>query len=162
VGLVDYDSDAHTLTLVNRCVGLARNVLLLGHSKKASHVDVIGEFGEGMKIGALGLLREGREVQMETAHDRWVWDRAMCPAFGERVLTVFVHPRDGQPAAATGVASSALELAQEDTRTVIHPISPDEWQKYSGRFLFLHPPTLHFRAPEIGRLLLDDDLAGQL
>ena len=39
-------------------------------------------FGEGMKVGALALLREGRQVDMYTAQEHWRWARALDPAFG--------------------------------------------------------------------------------
>jgi len=31
----------------------------MGFSEKARHKDVIGQFGEGMKVGIIALLREG-------------------------------------------------------------------------------------------------------
>ena len=46
--------------------------------------------GEGLKVGALALLRSGREVVMETSFDCWRFRLDDDPVFGEKVLTVFV------------------------------------------------------------------------
>ena len=102
LGVVEYDPGRETLTLINRNVALARNVLLLGHSVKAQHADVAGQFGEGMKVGALALLREGRTVVMHTAQEQWSWARAMDEQFGVRVLSIFISRRDPDLALETG------------------------------------------------------------
>ena len=65
VATVLYDASKQRLTLVNRGVGLQRRVLLLGTSQKIS-AEAIGQFGEGMKVGTLALIREGRQVEMAT------------------------------------------------------------------------------------------------
>ena len=85
IASISYDPTHQRLTLVNRSVGLQRRVLLLGASRKADSVHVIGQFGEGMKVGALALLREGRSVEMLTGDERWRWTRRMDDAFGVRV-----------------------------------------------------------------------------
>ena len=46
--------------------------------------------GEGLKVGALALLRSGREVAMLTSHDSWRFQLARDPMFEENVLTVYV------------------------------------------------------------------------
>ena len=46
--------------------------------------------GEGLKVGALALLRSGREVVLLTCQDRWRFRLAHDPVFQESVLTVFV------------------------------------------------------------------------
>ncbi|RMX55759.1 hypothetical protein pdam_00015518, partial [Pocillopora damicornis] len=67
-----------------------RKVLLLGFSKKASNKEVIGQFGEGLKVGALALVREGRVVTMKTGKERWRFGLSHDETFDEEVLTVFV------------------------------------------------------------------------
>mmetsp|Transcript_11428 Transcript_11428/g.33700 ORF Transcript_11428/g.33700 Transcript_11428/m.33700 type:complete len:120 (+) Transcript_11428:39-398(+) len=52
VAYISYDSARERLTLVNRSVGLQRRVLLLGASRKADSVHVIGQRGhEGGRVG---------------------------------------------------------------------------------------------------------------
>ena len=64
VGWCEFDPAARRLVLVNRRVGLGRQVLLMGYSKKAQHHEVIGSFGEGLKVGAVALLRRGLSLTM--------------------------------------------------------------------------------------------------
>ena len=56
---------------MNKYTSLHKRILLLGYSKKSQKREVIGQFGEGLKIGALALVREGRVVSMETGEDKW-------------------------------------------------------------------------------------------
>ena len=46
LGSLVYSEEDKSLALVNRDTSLQRKVLLLGYSKKASHHDIIGQFGE--------------------------------------------------------------------------------------------------------------------
>ena len=164
VGSAIYDAERQELTLVNRNVALARRVLLLGSSKKAAVSESIGQFGEGLKVGALALLRDGRSVAMSTRDEHWAFVRKLDPAFGVRVLTVEISARDVHAAEVAGMKSAPsaqVELGEADTCTVVGPISPAEWAAFARRFLFLSPAAESFRC-ELGELLLDDSLGGQL
>ena len=182
-GTALYDPWLQRLTLVNRDVSLERRVLLLGTSHKAHAAESIGQFGEGMKVGALALLRERRSVEMVTRDERWRWVRRADPAFGEvRVLSVEVSRRDdaadalvaaelvgaaaedderaaADPALAVSAASARsyyqgeLRLGAADTCTTVSPLEPEEWRTFARRFLFLAPPADSFRC-ELGELLL--------
>ena len=66
LGELIYDGRTQKLCMTNRCISLSRKVLLLGYSQKAQHHAAIGQFGEGMKVGALALLRLGHGVSMGT------------------------------------------------------------------------------------------------
>ncbi|MGB9803116.1 hypothetical protein [Desulfofundulus sp.] len=46
--------------------GLRRQDLALGNSGKRGHSELIGQFGEGLKLAALVAAREGREMYIET------------------------------------------------------------------------------------------------
>ena len=71
LGAIHFDPIQNKLYLVNEYTSLHKRILLLGYSKKSQKREVIGQFGEGLKIGALALVREGRVVSMETGDDRW-------------------------------------------------------------------------------------------
>ena len=58
--------------------------------KDRKHEDVIGQFGEGLKVGALALVRDGRIVTMETRNEHWRFELNLDPNFGVKVLTVHV------------------------------------------------------------------------
>jgi hypothetical protein len=182
-GTALYDPWLQRLTLVNRDVSLERRVLLLGTSRKAHAAESIGQFGEGMKVGALALLRERRSVEMVTRDERWRWVRRADPAFGEvRVLSVEVSRRDdaadalvaaelvgaaaedderaaADPELAVSAASARsyyqgeLRLGAADTCTTVSPLEPEEWRTFARRFLFLAPPADSYRC-ELRELLL--------
>ena len=56
--------------------------------------EVIGQFGEGLKVGTLALVREGRSVTLETGQEHWLFELVQDPNFGEKVLTVLVTGDD--------------------------------------------------------------------
>ena len=178
IGSLVYDASKHELKIVNRDVALHRKVLLLGSSHKAVTHEAIGQFGEGMKVGTLALLREGRSVSMSTRDEHWQWLRQYDQAFDTRVLTVAVTQRalsadDGNNEVVASVVDGSnqrdsaspterdVEVRDSDTVTLVAPLAPDEWKRFVTRFLFLAPPSDLFRC-ELGDLLLDARLASQL
>jgi len=173
LGSCRYNTVLRQLLLVNRNVGIQRKSLLLGFSKKAMHSDVIGAFGEGMKVGALALLRRGLRFAILTRGEIWNFTLAVDPSFGERVLSVDISARKSLASdeARRDEATTAVhwlpadlggsELGPDDTLTVVGNLDAEEWQRLAPRFLFLCPPAEHFGTTQ-GRLLLDEHLAGQL
>jgi len=160
VGWCEYIPAEDKLVMVNRGVGLGRQVLLLGYSKKAQHHDVIGSFGEGMKVGAVALLRRGLRLRIFTKSEVWTFELAVDPNFGERVLTVETARRpEVLDVELEGLPSSLANMSVADTTTVLEGIKPQEWRELSQRFLFLKPPQESVRT-EVGRLLLDPTHAG--
>lgn len=76
------------------CWQLMHFVLLLQLSCRECKQSLIAELnclGEGLKIGALALFREGRKVTLETSRDRWFFTVDNHHSFQDtRVLTVIV------------------------------------------------------------------------
>lgn len=190
VARISYHPDQQRLILVNNDTGLQRKALLLGNSEKAESQQVVGQFGEGMKVGTLALLREGRCVEMRTRSEHWRWIRRVDEQFGVRVLTVAVSSRaeavrpeeeeeeeaDGDetrdyksddhhpPSVPSHMLPPATRAVDDDTSTVttVEPLSVDEWTSFTERFLFLKPPDESFDSAELGSLLLDERHKGQL
>lgn len=160
VGSIEYSPQERRIALINHQVGLGREVLLLGYSKKAQHADVIGSFGEGLKVGAVALLRKGIRLRMLTRAESWSFDLLVDPAFGERVLTVGVTARpEVLDADAEGLPVCLQCLSASDTVTVVEGLEPREWALFARRFLFLRPPR-DFVRTEVGKLLLDTQMSG--
>lgn len=90
LGVLIFDHLNSRLTLINKSTSLHKRILLMGYSAKTEKREVIGQFGEGLKVGALSLVRDGRPVTMETSSDRWRFDLVQNEEFGEKVLTVIV------------------------------------------------------------------------
>ncbi|KAL9965928.1 hypothetical protein ACROYT_G029795 [Oculina patagonica] len=160
LGRIVYSPAKEKLTLINRDTELMRKVLLLGFSKKASSKEVIGQFGEGLKVGALALVREGRVVSMETSKDRWRFGLSHDEAFDEEVLTVFVDDR-WKENDDDDDDDDVANLGQTDTRVSVFPLYHKDWEMYLRRFLFLCPPSDYVKS-QVGTLLLGERYKGQL
>lgn len=156
LGRIVYSPARERLTLVNHDTELMRKVLLLGFSKKASNKEVIGQFGEGLKVGALALVREGRVVSMETGRDRWKFGLSHDEAFDEEVLTVFVNDRWNEID-----DDNDDDLGETDTHVSVFPFCREDWELYVKRFLFLCPPSDCIKS-ETGTLLIGAQYKGQL
>lgn len=90
VGSLIFDKLNDQLVLINSGTALKKKILLLGFSAKSNKHEVIGQFGEGLKVGALALVRNGFSVVMETSTDQWKFDLMHNEEFEENVLTVIV------------------------------------------------------------------------
>ena len=161
LGKIVYSPFRKKLILVNYNTELMRKVLLLGFSKKASSKEVIGQFGEGLKVGALALVREGRFVSMETSRDRWKFGLSCDDTFNEEVLTVFVKDRSKGFDDDDDDDNGDDDLGQQDTCVTVRPLCFEDWKVYLERFLFLCPPSDCVKS-EIGTLLIGDRYKGQL
>lgn len=161
LGFCSYHQNERRLVLMNRSVAIERRALLMGFSQKAKHRDVIGAFGEGMKVGALALLRKGLRMSIGTHGELWHFVLAEDPCFGERVLSVEICPLPVSEEERTDIGLAELDLQPEDTFTMIDGLEYSEWVALAPRFLFLCPPNDSFKMAQ-GRLLLDEELKGKM
>jgi hypothetical protein len=76
----------NTLRIENEGVTLPRETLLMGHSSKMDRGDTVGQFGEGLKIGILALIRLGVEVKIRTGSEVWVPAIARSEKFNSDVM----------------------------------------------------------------------------
>ena len=130
LGKIVYSPFRKELILVNYNTELMRKVLLLGFSKKAASKEVIGQFGEGLKVGALALVREGRYVSMETSRDRWRFGLSCDDTFNEEVLTVFVKDRNKGNGDDDDDDDGDDDLGQQDTCVTVRPLGLEDWKVY--------------------------------
>lgn len=79
------------VTLVNEGT-IDRSALLIGTTSKAGAKDQRGQFGEGLKLGALALVRSNKSVTVYTGTERWSASLRKSPALGVKVLTWSIHP----------------------------------------------------------------------
>jgi hypothetical protein len=89
------DHAADRLTLANPGARLDRSALLLGVTSKRGVEGQRGQFGEGLKLGTLALVRAGKSVSVEAGGERWTATITAAPEFGDRpVLGWDVEPSD--------------------------------------------------------------------
>ena len=102
---------------------LTREALLFGVTSKADREDQRGQFGEGMKVGTLALVRAGRAVTIRTQEETWSASLQASPDFGGRkVLTFDTRKR------AAGVDQVEVEIG---------PVTREEWSQIQSSFLFM-------------------------
>ncbi|XP_070570816.1 uncharacterized protein [Ptychodera flava] len=167
-GSLHYDKSNKRLTLINRGISLQKKILILGYtSKTRNNQNIIGQFGEGLKIGALALVRQGRYVTMETNKERWQFALHPYEHYGgEQGLVVLVTKSDLMCAPDSEhldliFPPCPVQLCEDDTSSSISSIYEEEFEICRKRFLFLTPPSKKV-VTEIGTLLLDKQFTGDL
>lgn len=121
-----------TLTVQSDGVTLDRSVWLIGSTTKVG-TDARGHYGEGLKLGALALVRTGRKLRILNGEETWscaLEDSTTFP--GQQVLTVSTR-KSGKSAQFFHGVSVQIE------------VSAQEWADYRQAFLDLKPrvKTVH-------------------
>lgn len=101
---------------------IPREALLIGFTTKETDDKTIGQFGEGLKLGVLALVRAGHSVKIKNNEEIWTPVVEKSVHFDAEVLK-FKITKAKKPA--------------EGLRVLIGGISREEWKKYKKRFLFL-------------------------
>ncbi len=81
------------LVLTNKNTKLDKQCLLLGHSDKQANS--IGQYGEGMKLAALVLCRDGLEFSFQNANEMWQWKLKHSKMLGAKVLQMHTKKCQG-------------------------------------------------------------------
>jgi hypothetical protein len=115
----------NTLRITNVGARLDRKAMLFGHSTNRTRGDLIGQFGEGLKLGVLALVRSGNHVVIRSGADVWKPSLKPSEAFGTNVL-VFDVRQSRNPV-------DAVEIE-------VQGITKEAWEEIRKRFVFLHPP----------------------
>ena len=133
------------LRIRNKGIVLERSIWLMGVTSKAGG-DYRGCYGEGLKLGALALVRAGRTVAFANGDEDWRVKLEPSKTFSDcPVVTVYTVKRR-QPV--------------EDF-TVSIDCTPEEWADSRSCFLdILGSSFKHYSTPQ-GRLLLDPAFAGR-
>lgn len=136
-----------TLTFTNTGCRLPLEALLLGHTTKADNESLAGQFGEGMKLGALALVRAGHAVMIRSGGEVWTTAIEDSRTFPCKVLAF--HIKDGNK-------------DKERVSVEIRGISAEVWRTVSKRFLFIQEdigPTFQYGANQV---LLDPVYRGMV
>jgi hypothetical protein len=111
-----------TLRIENEGATLAREALLFGTTSKMGRADLIGKFGEGLKLGVLALVRAGHDVTIRSGSEVWNPYIARSEKYDADVLSFdIVGNREDK----------------KRVRVEIGGISESVWQDFRTRFLFL-------------------------
>lgn len=137
-----------TLRIENEGAELPHEALLLGHTSKSERGDLIGKFGEGLKLGLLALVRAGRAVKIRSGSEVWVPTIARSEKFNADVLVVDIQ---------------GGRENNKRVRVEVGGVTSSEWQDLRQRFLFLNKTSKEEVVYNSGGdLLLDKSQAGKI
>lgn len=120
---IDWYND--TLRIENTGTTLELKALLLGHTSKVGRGDMIGQFGEGLKLGILALVRKGIDVKIRNGSEVWLPKIEFDEKFEADVLTF--HIEGGRE-------------FKNRVRVEIGSVSKETWDTLKELFLFISTP----------------------
>jgi len=135
-----YHPDESRLVVKTRGAVLEYKTLLLGKSTKRGRADMLGEQGEGYKIGSLVLCRMGKKIKIRTGTEIWEPELEYSEQFDARLLTFNI----------SGERKQKDEIVVE-----INGITPEEWAPISPKFLFLDDHEFETVESMAGTVLID-------
>lgn len=142
-----------TLRITNEGCNLDKEALLFGHTTKFANNETIGQYGEGLKLGLLVLVRAGVTVKIFTGNDNdgsgeiWIPTIEKSETFNANVLTI--HVKDAK--------------YRKRVRVEIEGLSESEWLGMKNKFLFLPGNNKgDYVKTKKGELLKDEKYKGQI
>jgi hypothetical protein len=117
---VGWHNDA--LRIENDGATLPHEALLLGHTTKVGREELIGRFGEGLKLGILALVRAGMPVKIRSGSEVWVPTIQRSEKFNADVL-VFDIQGGRKP--------------ENRVRVEVQGVSKEAWEGAKWKFRFL-------------------------
>lgn len=137
----------NNLRIENEGCTLPLKALLLGHTTKYGNSNMIGKFGEGLKLGVLALVRAGHDVKIRNGSEVWTPTLEYDERFQENVLAFRIE---------TG------RECKNRVRVEIGGIPKSDWDKFRDYFLFLGNSKRSEVVTDNGTLLLDPKFKGRI
>lgn len=138
------DSVPGTLVIENDGCTMPYEALLLGHTSKFGRGELIGKFGEGLKLGILALLRNGHSVRIRNGSEVWVPEISWSEKFTAKVLVFDIQKgRKAENRVAIEVGGITPEFFREEIKPRFLWLSREKGGKdridTSGGSLLLDP-----------------------
>lgn len=137
-----------TLIVENTGAEIPREAILIGFSTKRDDPNLSGQFGEGLKLGVLALVRSGYEVVIRNRREVWKPVIEKSEKFNSANVLKF-----------------KITKGQKDymgLRVEVKGIDREIWEKeLEPRFLFLKAPEKSIETM-FGTILLDPKLCGHV
>lgn len=145
---VRHRKESSTLVIENDGAVIPHEALLFGHTTKSEREDMIGKFGEGLKLGVLALVRSGFPVRIRSGSEVWVPKIERSEKFKADVLVI--NTEKGR-------------ADKERVQIEVGNITSEDWNRIRTSFLFLTTFKKDERiATEHGALLLSGEHIGRL
>ena len=137
-----------TLRIENDGAEMKREALLFGTTSKLHRNDMIGKFGEGLKLGVLALVRSGHKVKIRTGSEVW---------------TAYIARSERYDADVLHFDCKGGNEEKRRVRVEIDGVSEEAWNALKDRFLFLSRVKKDDRVDTgRGTLLLGDKHKGHI
>ena len=118
---VRYSARQQRLTITSEGVVLDRAVLLLGQTSKRG-TGARGQFGEGLDLALLSLVRANHPLRIENGMESWIPDLRYSEAWGQQVLVI---------------ETRRLQTPRNHFMVQIDAVSQEDWDTIVSRTLFL-------------------------
>ena len=146
---IEFEHKDNILRVTNRGLKLDSSVWLLGKSTKRNDPAARGQHGDGLKVGALALVRAGVPMWIMNGPDRWTPRLEASEHYaGERVLAI--HTRKG--------------ARRDEDFSVYVEVSYPVWDQFRKRFLpfaDINPGDIE-TVPYRGSIIFDPAFAGDI
>ena len=146
---VRHRKESDILVIENVGTTLPHEALLLGHTSKIGRPDLIGKFGEGLKLGILALVRAGCEVKIRSGSEVWTPSIQRSEKFKADVLVFDI---------ATG--------RKDENRVAVEigSVGAEAWALMQDKFLFLKGSVKEHEMVKTpnGSLLLGEKFTGKV
>jgi hypothetical protein len=135
-----YVVDTNTIRIKTIGAVLEHRTLLLGESTKRGRSDMLGQQGEGYKIGSLVLCRLGKGVKIRTGEELWVPTIEFSKAFGTKVLQFDISKG----------RRNINEIVVDITG-----VTQEEWNSIKNKFLFIDDAGQSVVESPAGSVIMD-------
>ena len=145
---VRHRKDVNKLVIENDGCTLPHEALLFGHTTKTQRGDLIGKFGEGLKLALLVLVRAGYPVTVRSGSEVWTPTIERSDKFNADVLVFDIQKG----------------RAEKDRVSIeVEKITAEDWAEFRKCFLFLNKMKKDAAVvTSYGTLLMGAEYVGKL
>lgn len=122
---IRYRKESGCLYFQNEGITIPREALLIGYSTKRNNNELSGQFGEGLNLGLLALIREGLNVVIRNGSEVWRPFLERSEKFDAEVLKMKI--RKG------GKDYRGLQIE-------VRRVADEDWELFRKCLLFVCPP----------------------
>jgi len=147
---MEIESDGMAMTIRNVGSILDPKAFLFGHTTKADDARTVGQYGEGLKLGILALVRAGKKIEIVVGRDVWKARFLNSRKYGAKIL-------------AFDIQKDAYEEDQ-DVAVTIEPVEDGEREMIQKRILSLNSnrPEMVGTDAYYGSLITDEAYRGRI
>jgi hypothetical protein len=139
--------DTGGLIITNDGCTMPLEALLLGHTTKLGDSRTIGQYGEGLKLAAVALIRNGYKLKIRNGSEVWEPKIEKSATFDSNVLVFDIHKG---------------RKFENRVQFEVLGVNDQEWEDIRSKILFLSDKPLAKISNEDGQLLLDSEYAGKI